>query len=74
MLPSMRRRKESSCCWSSDRVIVIRPAVQCSQIEEQMMQYSAGVVVDFSMRRPGELSPLLIAAPMILVAQEASCA
>ena len=38
-LPSepIPRIKESSPCWSSDRMIMIRPSVQCTQIEELMM-------------------------------------
>jgi hypothetical protein len=74
MSPSMPRLKESTCCWSSDRVIMIRPTVQCSQIMGQMMRYSAGVVVELSMSSPGELSPPLVASPVILVAEKASYA
>ena len=50
---------------------MIRPAVQCSQLKEQMMRYSAGVVVELSMSSPGELSLPLIAAPVILVTEKA---
>jgi len=38
------------------------------------MRYSAGVVVELSMSSPGELSPPLVASPMILVAEKASYA
>ena len=65
------RLKESSCCWSSDWVIMIRPFVQCSQIEEQMMQYPAGVVVELNKSSLGELSPHFTPAPMILVTEKA---
>ena len=76
MSPSvpMLRIEESSCCWSSDRVIMIQPTVQCSHRMGQMMRYSAGVVVELSMSSPGELSPPLVASPMILVAEKASYA
>ena len=36
------------------------------------MRYSAGVVVEVSMSSLGELSPPLVAIPMILVAENAS--
>ena len=54
-------------------MVLIRSFVQRGQLMEQMMRYSAGVVVELSMRSRGELSPPLVAVPMILVAEEASC-
>jgi len=71
MSPSVSRLWESLCCWSSDRVIMIRSAVRCSQLQQQMMRYSAGVVVKLGMSSLGGLPPPLVAAPMILVAEKA---
>ena len=73
MSSSVPRLEESLCCWNSNRVVSIRSFVQCGRLMEQMMRYSAGVVVELSMRSRGELSPPLVAVPMILVAEEASC-